>query len=98
MTVTIVFPTSFSASMLVELNGSLNASTPALKACTLVVKSAGLNVANANPQCIDQSSSRFAYSSSLNSTVYDQLVYDYGIVTNLGLVSTTYAPTANTVV
>ncbi|CAF0916171.1 unnamed protein product [Rotaria sp. Silwood1] len=98
MTVTMVLPNSFSAPVVIELHGSLNTSTPNLKPCTVIFQSAGENVGSSNPQCVDQSLSRFTYTSSTNSTIYDHLSYDYGVMSNMGTRSTIYSTTVNTIV
>ena len=93
-----VIPSGFSAPVVIDLNGALNTSAAALKSCAVIFQSAGENVANANPQCIDQSTSRFTYTSSSNSSFYDQLSYDYGVLSNMGIFSTSISPATNTVV
>ncbi|CAF2512453.1 unnamed protein product [Rotaria sp. Silwood2] len=98
LTVTMVLPSSFSAPVLIDLHGSLNTSIPNLKPCTIIFQSAGENVGSSNPQCADQSLSRFTYTSSDNSTIYNQLSYDYGVMSNMGARSTIYSTTVNTIV
>ncbi|CAF3743558.1 unnamed protein product [Rotaria socialis] len=98
LTVTVVIPSGFSAPIVINLNGAVNSSTAAVKSCAIIFQSAGENVANANPQCIDQSTSRFTYTSSSNSSVYDQLSYDYGVLSDMNIFSTSVSPTVNTVV
>ncbi|CAF3632430.1 unnamed protein product [Rotaria sordida] len=98
LTVTIVLPASFSAPVVIDLHNSLNASILNLKPCTVIFQSAGENVGSSNPQCVDQNLSRFTYTSSTNSTIYDQLSYDYGVMSNMGTRSTIYSSTVNTIV
>ncbi|UJR30625.1 hypothetical protein I4U23_018150 [Adineta vaga] len=98
MTISMVIPSGFVAPIVIELNGAANSSTPALKACSVVFQSAGENMGSSNPQCADTSFSRNTYSSSVNSTIYDQLSYDYGVIQNTGVRSTVYADAVNTLV
>jgi hypothetical protein len=98
VTITMVVPNGFSAPVVIDLNGSSNTSMPVLKACSVIFQSAGENVGSSNPQCADTSLSRFTYTSSINSTDYDQLSYDYGVISNMGPRSTIYSPTVNTIV
>jgi hypothetical protein len=93
-----VVPTGFSAPVIFELNGSSNTSMPVLKSCAVVFQSAGENVGSSNPQCTDPNPLRNTYTSSVNSTDYDQLSYDYGVISNLGSRPTTYSATVNTIV
>ncbi|CAF2076674.1 unnamed protein product [Rotaria magnacalcarata] len=97
-TFTMTIPSGFSAPVVINLNGALNSSTATLKSCAVIFQSAGENVANANPQCVDQSISRFTYTSSFNSSVYNQLSYDYGVLSDMDIFSTSVSPTTNTVV
>jgi hypothetical protein len=98
MAIAMTVPSGFSATAVINLNDATNTSTPVLKACSVIFQSAGENVGSSNPQCTDPGLSRFTYTSSVNSTVYDQLSYDYGVISNLGPRSTTYASTVNTIV
>ena len=98
MTITMVVPSGFSAPVVFELNGLSNTSTPVLKSCAVIFQSAGENVGSSDPQCTDPSSARSTYTSSINSTDYDQLSFDYGVISNLGSRSTIYASTVNTIV
>lgn len=91
-------PTGFFAPVVFELNGASNISIPVLKACSVVFQSAGENVGSSNPQCTDTNLARRTFTSSINSTDYDQLVYDYGVISNLGSRPTTYASNVNTLV
>lgn len=91
-------PMGFTAPVVFELSGSSNTSTPVLKACSVVFQSAGENVGSSNPQCTDANLARRTYTSSINSSDYDQLVYDYGVISNTGSRSTTYASNVNTLV
>ena len=93
-----IVPTGFYAPVVFELNGASNTSIPVLKACSVVFQSAGENVGSSNPQCTDTNLARRTYTSSINSTDYDQLVYDYGVISNLGSRPTTYASNVNTLV
>ena len=93
-----VVPSGFSAPVVFDLNGASNTSSPVLKACSVIFQSAGENVGSSNPQCTDTSLSRRTYASSINSTDYDQLSYDYGVISNLGARSTIYSSTVNTLV
>ncbi len=93
-----VVPPGFSAPVVFGLSSPPNTSMPVLKACSIIFQSAGENVGSSNPQCTDTSLSRFTYTSSLNSTNYDQLSYDYGVISNLGPRSTAYASNVNTLV
>jgi hypothetical protein len=98
MSVTMSVPYGFSAPAVFELNGSSNQSTPLLKACAVIFQSAGENVGGSNPQCTDPNPSLRTYTSSVNSTNYDQLSYNYGVISNLGARPTTYASNVNTIV
>ncbi len=98
MTITMVVPSGFSAPVVFDLNGSSNTSMPILKSCSVIFESAGENVGGSNPQCNDLSLARRTYTSSINSTDYDQLSYDYGVISNLGSRPTTYSSTVNTLV
>ena len=98
MTVTMNVPTGFSAPVVIDLNGASNMSAPALKACSIVFQSAGENVGSSDPQCADPNLDRRTYTSSINSTDYDQLSYDYGVVSNLGSRPTTYSSSVNSIV
>ena len=98
MQVTMVIPSGFVAPVVIELNGAGNSSTPSLKSCSVVIQSAGENMAGSNPQCTDISISRRTYSSSVNSTIYDQLSYDYGVIQNTGVRQSSYSDDVNTLV
>jgi hypothetical protein len=98
MTITMVVPSGFSAPVVFELNGLSNTSMPVLKSCAVIFQSAGENVGSSNPQCSDQNILRSTYTSSTNSTNYDQLSYDYGVISNLGSRSTDYSATVNNIV
>jgi hypothetical protein len=93
-----VVPSGFSAPVVFELNGSSNTSMPVLKSCAVIFQSAGENVGSSDPQCTDPNSARNTYTSSINSTDYDQLSFDYGVISNLGSRSTIYSSTVNTIV
>lgn len=98
MTVTMVVPLGFTAPVVFDLSGSSNTSSPVLKSCSVIFQSAGENVGSSNPQCTDPSLSRRTYTSSINSSDYDQLSYDYGVISSLGSRTTIYADTVNTLV
>jgi hypothetical protein len=98
MTITMIIPIGFSAPITFELNGPLNSSTSSLKPCSIVFQSAGENVASSSPQCTDTNIARKTYTSSMNSSDFDQLSYDYGVMANMGTRSTTYSSTVNTLV
>ena len=93
-----IVPSGFSAPVAFELDGASNTSMPVLKACSVIFQSAGENVGSSNPQCTDPNLARRTYTSSSNSTDYDQLVYDYGVISNLGTRTTVYASNVNTLV
>lgn len=93
-----VVPSGFSAPVVFELSGSSNISVPVLKSCAVIFQSAGENVGSSDPQCTDPSYARRTYTSSINSTDYDQLTYDYGVISNLGSRTTIYADNVNTIV
>ncbi len=93
-----IVPPGFSAPVVFDLNGSSNTTTPILKACSVIFQSAGENVGSSNPQCNDLSLSRRTYTSSINSTDYDGLTYDYGVISNLGSRTTIYSSDVNTLV
>jgi hypothetical protein len=98
MTITMVIPSGFSAPVVFDLNGSSNTSIPILKSCAVLFQSAGENVGSSDPQCSDLNLARRTYTSSINSTDYDQLSYDYGVMSSTGSRSTIYSPTVNTLV
>ncbi|CAF4036975.1 unnamed protein product [Adineta steineri] len=98
MTITMVIPSGFMAPVVIELNGAGNNTVSALSTCAVVFQSAGENVGSSNPQCADTSASRMTYTSSTNSTTYDQLSYDYGVIQNMGTRSTNYDDSVNTLV
>jgi hypothetical protein len=98
MTVTMSVPPGFSAPVVFDLNGSSNTSTPILKSCAVIFQSAGENVGGSNPQCTDPNLALRTYTSSINSTDYDQLSYDYGVISNMGSRSTVYAANVDTIV
>lgn len=91
-------PVGFSAPVVFDLNGSSNTSTPVLRACSITFQSAGENVAGSGPQCMDTNIARRTYASSANSSDYDQLSYDYGVISNTGPRLTNYADSVNTIV
>jgi hypothetical protein len=88
----------FSAPAVFQLNGLSNTSMSVLKACSVIFQSAGENVGSSNPQCTDPNPLTRTYTSSTNSTNYDQLSYNYGVISNLGPRSTIYSSTVNTIV
>jgi len=96
--VTMTVPSGFSAPVVFDLNGSSNTSMPVLQACAVKFQSAGENVGTSNPQCTDPNADLYTYSSSVNSTSYDQLTYNYGVIANLGSRSTIYADDVNQIV
>ena len=98
MTVTMTVPVGFSAPVVIDLNGSSNMSTPTLKACSIVFQSAGENVGGSDPRCADPNLARRTYTSSINSTDYDQFSYDYGVIANLGSRPKTYSPSVDSIV
>lgn len=91
-------PIGFSAPVVIDLNGSSNTSTPILRSCNVIFQSAGENVGSSDPQCTDPNIARRTYTSSNNGSDYDQLSYDYGVISSMGSRSTLYAESVNDIV
>jgi hypothetical protein len=90
-----VIPIGFSAPVTFELNSGGNFSTPTVKSCGIEIKSAGENMAGSDEQCVDPGIDRLTYTSTDNSSNFDQMSYDYGVLANLGNRTTDYATNVN---